>query len=346
MKIKASIIGATGYTGFELIRILSNHPNCEISYITSRKSENISVQDLYPTFFSRKNIKFENIDIEKIAKNSDVIFTALPHKASMKIVKDFLSYSKRVIDLSADFRFSDIRLYEKWYCKHEETDIAAKAVYGLPEIFRDKIKQAELIANPGCYPTSAVLGLYPLLRKKININKNIIVDSKSGVTGAGRNPSIKTIFTEVNDNFSAYGIGSHRHEPEIEEKLTNIYGKELNVTFTPHLLPINRGILSTIYVSINDKINENEIRKIYNSTYGNEYFVKVLPENILPTTAMVKASNYCFIGLKYIEAKKQLIVVSVIDNIVKGASGQAIQNMNIMFDLPENQSLTSLPTYL
>ncbi len=346
MKINVSIIGATGYTGFELLRILSKHPHCNISFITSRKTEDITIQDLYPAFYSRSNIKFENLNIEKIAQKSDIIFTALPHQASMKIVKEFLNFNKKVIDLSADFRFSNIDLYEKWYCKHEEKELLQKSVYGLPEIFRDNIKKANLIANPGCYPTSAILGLYPILKEKINIDKNIIVDSKSGVTGAGRNPSLKTIFTEVNDNFSAYNVGSHRHEPEIEEKLTEIYGNNLNITFTPHLLPINRGILSTIYVTINEEINENHIRNIYMQVYKDEFFVKVLPENILPSTAMVKASNFCFIGLKYVKSKNQLIIISVIDNIVKGASGQAVQNMNIMFGFPENMSLENLPTFL
>jgi len=348
MKIKVSIIGATGYTGFELIRILNNHPNCKISFITSRKSESeeISIQDLYPTFFSTENIIFTNLDIEKIAKESDLIFTALPHRASMKIVKEFISLNKKVIDLSADFRFSNIETYEKWYCEHEERDIAKKSVYGLPELYRERIKGANLVANPGCYPTSAILGIYPILKEKIEINENIIVDSKSGVTGAGRNPSLKTIFTEVNDNFSAYGVGAHRHEPEIEEKFSELYNIPLNVTFTPHLLPINRGILSTIYVTLKEDLDESKIRNLYNDTYRNEYFVKVLPKNVLPSTAMVKASNFCFIGLKLVKPKNQLIIVSVIDNIVKGASGQAIQNMNVMYGLPENRGLDFLPIYL
>ncbi len=346
MKIKASIIGATGYTGFELIRILSQHPNVHISSIVSRKNQNIDLQNIYPAFYTINNLSFESLDVDKISSKSDVVFTALPHKASMEICKSFLEKGNKVIDLSADFRFSNLDIYEKYYSAHTCKKIATKAVYGLPEIFRENIRKASLIANPGCYPTSAILAVFPLLKEKIAIDSHIIIDSKSGVTGAGRNPSLKTLFTEVNDSFSAYSIGNHRHEPEIQEKLSMIYNKELDVTFTPHLLPINRGILSTLYLNIKEDIMIDDIYSIYTRAYENEPFVKVLPYGDFPSTSMVKASNYCFLGLHFNEVTKRLIVVSVIDNIVKGASGQAVQNMNLMFDFDETLGLNQIPTFL
>jgi N-acetyl-gamma-glutamyl-phosphate reductase len=346
MKIKAAIIGATGYTGFELIRILSLHKGIKSLSIISRKNENTPLNQIYPSFNTIKNLNFETLDIDKISEGNDVVFAALPHKASMKICSEFLKRGKKVIDLSADFRFDNISLYEKWYAPHTEKDIAEQAVYGLPEIFYNEIKNSSLIANPGCYPTSAILALYPVLKERIKINDNVIVDSKSGVTGAGRNPSLKTIFTEVHDSFSAYSVGSHRHEPEIEEKLSIIYGKPLNVTFTPHLLPINRGILSTVYIDLHEEKSTDDIYNMYTDTYKDKHFIKVLPLGKFPSTAMVKASNYCFIGINYNEYSKKLIVVSVIDNIVKGASGQAVQNMNIMFGMDEKTGLEHLPTFL
>ncbi len=347
MKINASIIGATGYTGLELVRLLHLHPNVEISSIVSRSNDNVSIQSLYPSLNAIPPISFEQLDIEKIAAKSDVVFSALPHKASMEIISQLNNFSVKIIDLSADFRFSNIETYEKFYCEHICKDISANAVYGLPEVFRDKIKDAKVIANPGCYPTSAILALYPILKEKIKISPNIIVDSKSGVTGAGRNPSLKTLFTEVYDNFSAYSVGKHRHQPEIEEKLTEIYNSPLKVTFTPHLLPINRGILSTLYIdTLDDSLSSDKLSQLYIDTYKNDYFVKIMPKGETPSTAYVKASNFCFIGFLYIPESKKLIVVSVIDNIVKGASGQAIQNMNILFGLPEHTGLTAIPTFL
>ena len=347
MSIQASIVGATGYTGFELIRILSSHPNVKISSIVSRQNENVNIQNLYPSLNVIEKLSFQKLDIEKITSYSDIVFTALPHKASMKICAELIEKNVKVIDLSADFRFENTDIYEQWYCEHTYQKLNKDAVYGLPEIYREQIKNSHLVANPGCYPTSIILALYPLLNEKVKISEKIIADSKSGVTGAGRNPSLKTLFTEVNDNFSAYSVGKHRHEPEITERCSLIYNKELDITFTPHLLPINRGILSTIYVDIKDKnLDFSDIYNLYKKYYGNEFFIKLLPMGETPSTAMVKASNYCFIGLSYIKEKNRLILVSVIDNIVKGASGQAVQNMNIMFDLPEHTGLTHIPTYL
>ena len=344
MSVKIAIIGATGYTGFELVRLLSLHPYAEISAIVSRSKENIKLQDVYPALNTITTYTFETLNIDKISDKSDIIFTALPHKASMEIVSRFLEKGKKVIDLSADFRFSNIETYEKYYAPHLYKNVAVNAVYGLPEIYRNKIKNSSLIANPGCYPTSAILALYPLLKNKIKLNKKIIVDSKSGVTGAGRNPSLKTLFTEVHDNFSAYAVGKHRHEPEIEEKCSEIYSDNLQITFTPHLLPINRGILSTIYVDILEQTDFTSLFKLYTETYENEPFIRVLETP--PSTAMVKASNYCYIGLNFNNEKQQLIIVSVIDNIVKGASGQAIQNMNLICGFEETAGLVQIPTYL
>ena len=347
MKINAAIIGGSGYTGLELIRILSNHRYVNLKYITSRQFKNIPIKDIFHNLSKYDKLKFISPDIEKISGDCDIIFTALPHKASMEIVKKFYEKGKKVIDLSADFRFSDVNLYEKYYDKHKFKNLNEIAIYGLPEVNREKIKNAQIIGNPGCYPTSVILGLYPLLKNKIKISNKIIADSKSGVSGAGRNPSLKTIFTEVNENFSAYNIGKHRHQPEIEEQCSKIYNNNLNITFTPHLLPINRGILSTIYVDILEpNIGFENIYYIYKETYKNEPFIILFEKGKFPSINTVRETNYCAIGLHYNKETSQLIIVSVIDNLVKGASGQAVQNMNIMFGFEETEGLDFISPFV
>ena len=347
MKINAAIIGGSGYTGLELIKILLNHKFVNLKYITSRQFENIPVKEVFSNFSKYEELKFISPDIEKISGDCDVIFTALPHKASMEIVNEFYKRGKKVIDLSADFRFENIELYEKYYDIHKFKELNKKAIYGLPEVNREKIKNAQIIGNPGCYPTGILLGLYPLLKNKVKISKKIIADSKSGVSGAGRNPSLKTIFTEVNENFSAYNIGSHRHQPEIEEQCSLIFGEELKIIFTPHLLPVNRGILSTIYVDILEpNIGYENIYQIYKETYKNEPFIMLFDRNKFPSINSVRETNYCAIGLHFNKETSQLIIVSVIDNLIKGASGQAVQNMNIMFGIDETEGLNFISPFV
>ncbi len=346
-KINVAIIGASGYTGLELIKLLLNHKFVNLKYITSRQFENNFIKDIFPNFFKYEDLKFISPDIEKISGECDLIFTALPHKASMEIVNELYSKGKKVIDLSADFRFEDYTLYEKYYDIHKYPELNQKAVYGLPEINRDKIKNSSIVANPGCYPTSIILALYPLLKHKIKIRSKIIADSKSGVSGAGRNPSLKTLFSEVNENFSAYNIGKHRHQPEIEEQCEKIYGEKLKIIFTPHLLPLNRGILSTIYVDILEpNVGFKNIYHIYEETFKKEYFVHILEPGKFPSLATVKNTNYCVLGLWYDENTSQLIIVSAIDNLIKGASGQAIQNMNIMFNFDEKEGLDLISPFI
>ena len=347
MKIDAAIIGGSGYTGLELIKILLKHPNVNLKYITSRQFENVLVKDIFPSLSKYDELKFISPDIERISGDCDIIFTALPHKASMEIVNEFYKRGKKVIDLSADFRFSDVKLYEKYYDAHQYKDLNNKAVYGLPEIYRDKIKNAQIVANPGCYPTSIILGLYPLLKNKIKILDTIIADSKSGISGAGRNPSLKTLFAEINENFSAYNIGSHRHQPEIEEKCIEIYENQLKIIFTPHLLPVNRGILSTIYVNILEpNIGFENIYHIYRETYKNEHFILIFDKGKFPSINSVRETNYCGIGIHFDKNSSQLIIISVIDNLVKGASGQAVQNMNLMFDFDEKEGLEFISPFV
>ena len=347
MKINVAIIGGSGYTGLELIKILLKHEKVNLKYITSRQYENVAVKDIFHNLSKYDELKFISPDIEKISGECDIIFTALPHKASMEIVYEFFKRGKKVIDLSADFRFNNPEIYEKFYDKHKYKDLNKLAVYGLPEVYKEKIKNANIVANPGCYPTSIILGIYPLLKNKIKISNKIIADSKSGISGAGRNPSYKTLFTEINENFSAYNIGTHRHQPEIEEQCSLIYENELKIIFTPHLLPVNRGILSTIYVDILEpNIDYENIYHIYREAYKNEPFIILFDKNKYPSINSVRETNYCAIGLNFNKETSQLIVVSVIDNLVKGASGQAVQNMNVMFGFDETEGLDYISPFV
>lgn len=344
--IKTAILGGSGYTGFELLRILANHPQAEVVAITSRQHKGDNVETVFPGLKNVSKLKFQDpANFNSFAK-ADVVFSALPHHVSMEIAPYILKKGKRVIDLSADFRLKHAKVYEAWYGKHMAKGLLKKAVYGLPEIYRDKIKHAELVANPGCYPTGAILGLAPAIEAGIVDADSIIIDSKSGVTGAGRGASLDTSFAEVNEGFKAYKVGEHRHTPEIEQGLSEIAGKNIKVTFTPHLLPVNRGILSTIYASVNSKHktqNTKPILEIYKKYYKNEFFIRIMPEGTFPNISQVKGSNFCDIGLKLDERTGRLIIVTAIDNLVKGASGQAVQNMNIMFGIPETLGLSAAP---
>jgi N-acetyl-gamma-glutamyl-phosphate reductase len=344
--LKVAIVGASGYTGVELLRILHTHPEAAVACVTSEQSAGKRVSDVFPTLRGRCDLVLENLEPVRVAEKADFIFTALPHKAAMEVVPTFLKLGKRVVDLSADYRLQDAKEYQKWYEQHLNPALLQKAVYGLPELRRAKIAGADLVANPGCYPTSVILGLAPLLKKKLIDPATIIADSKSGVSGAGRSAKVDNLFCEVNDGFKAYGVGGvHRHIPEIEQELSILAGKRVTISFTPHLVPMDRGILSTIYAMPVKGSSAAGLLKLYNDFYNGEPFVRVLPEGSFPSTSHVRGSNFCDIGLTVDQRTDRVIVVSAIDNLVKGASGQAVQNMNIMNGFPENTGLEGLPLF-
>jgi len=339
-KIEVAIIGASGYTGGELVRILSRHPKVEITTVTSRKNEGNPLSELHP-HLEDLDLKFSNPENNDV--DADVVFCAVPHGASMKIVPDFLNNGSKVIDLSGDFRFQNIETYEKWYnIKHIHPEL--DAVFGLPEINRDLIKDADLIANPGCFPTGAILSSLPIVENELV--DRIILDSKSGVSGAGVNPNGNTHYPTCSDNVKPYNMTTHRHTPEIREQLRNFGNGNVKVSFTPHLVPVIRGIITTNHsFLIKDNVTADDIYSLYEEYYKNEAFVQVLKDNRVPLLASVRGSNYCQIGGISLDDEDQLVVISAIDNLVKGASGQAIQNMNIMFGFDETEGLKELGLY-
>lgn len=338
--IKVGIIGATGYAGAELTRLLYQHREVEIKFLDSRSYSGKEYGCVYPNL---KNIVAEectSINLEEDLEDIDLVFCALPHGLSQMAVKKICSNGKKVIDLSGDFRIRDVDTYEGWYgIRHEAKEILNIAVYGLSEIYEDQIAKAQLIANPGCYPTSVLLPLYPLLKEKVVKGEEIIIDSKSGISGAGRRPSDGNLFSQCNENLMAYGIGIHRHIPEIEQELSIAAEKEVKVQFTPHLIPMTRGILSTIYLSNKEGADLRLIKDVYRSYYEKKTFIRILEENEYPQTKAVRGSNYCDIGFKIDERTKRIIIVSAIDNLIKGAAGQGVQNMNLMFGFDEVEGL-------
>lgn len=351
MNIKASIIGATGYTGIELIRILSQHPKVKLSYMISETYQGQSLAELFPHLSNLAcDMSFSSMDIDKVAKHSDVVFLALPHTAAAPLAKKFLAHNIKVIDLSADLRLRDGKIYEKWYQHKPAADeILAKAVYGLPEIGRQKlIKNSDLIANPGCYPTASILAVAPLVRKALLDIKNgpLILDAKSGVSGAGRGLNLGSHFCEVSNSFAAYQIGGlHRHIPEIEQELSILAGDEITIQFTPHLVPMPRGLMVTAYCRLKQKHTIEELNQLYVQYYKNNYFVHVNQSVGRPTTKSVVGSNFCHLSLHLDERTGYLVIISVIDNLLKGASGQAVQNMNLMYDFPEELGLEHVSIY-
>ncbi|MGH7829906.1 MAG: N-acetyl-gamma-glutamyl-phosphate reductase [Candidatus Binatia bacterium] len=340
--LNVAIIGATGYTGLELARILSAHPEAKIRALTSESQAGKPYSRLFPAFQGHLDLTLEQLDPEKIAKLADVVFLCLPHHEAMGTAAAFRKKGKVVIDLSADFRLQDPATYETWYGPHTAPDLLQEAVYGLPEFHREAIKKADLIANPGCYPTTCVLGLAPLLKeKKIELD-SIHCDAKSGVSGAGRTAKTDIMFSEVNESFKAYGVGKHRHTPEIEQELSLLAGTEVVVSFTPHLVPMDRGILATLYAKANGTLNPEKLHALYAKFYEPEPFVRIRPLGRFPATHEVRLTNYCDIGVHFDERTGRVIVISVLDNLTKGASGQAVQNMNLRMGLPETLGLTGI----
>jgi N-acetyl-gamma-glutamyl-phosphate reductase len=344
--IKAGIAGATGYTGIELVKLISNHPKLQLSTVTSNSYKGKSLTQVFPSMRGFETLVCEELNINALSKKIDVMFLALPHKISMKYVPQLLEHKIKVIDLSADFRFSDAAAYESAYQKHTSKHLLKQSVYGLCEIYKEMITKTNLVGNPGCYPTSILLPLIPLLKEKIVSNNNIISDSKSGVSGAGRSLSLATHYCEINESFTPYKVGNHRHTPEIDEILTIHSKLKTNIIFVPHLLPLTRGMLSTIYVNSINGANEETIRKIYDSYYGDKPFVRILEKGMYPAISHVKGTNCCDIGIHFDNNTGQVIIASAIDNLIKGAAGQAIQNMNLMFGLPEQTGLDFVQTPL
>lgn len=344
MKQRIAILGASGYTGAELIRLLLAHPHVEVKYVTGDSSAGRAMHEIYPhlEFAGLPNlIPMSDVDY----KNVDIAFCCLPHGATQKVVAAIPAHVK-VIDLSADFRLADVGTYAQWYGhEHYAPDLQKEAVYGLTELHREKIKSARLIANPGCYPTSVQLPLVPLLREKLIETDNIIIDAKSGVTGAGRAAKQAMLFTEVNEGVNAYSIGVHRHAPEIEQGLSMAAGKNVLTCFTPHLMPMNRGILSTIYVTLAKGKTLIDLQQALHKTYEVEVFVKIAAAGITPSTHMVRGTNFCLMGVFADRLPGRAIIVSVIDNLVKGASGQAVQNMNLICGFPETIALAQTAVF-
>jgi N-acetyl-gamma-glutamyl-phosphate reductase len=338
--IRVGIVGITGYTGEELLRIISKHNDVRITGLYGRSySKDRFLKDIYPCF-NNFDLKVEGFDVKKIISRSDVVFLALPHAVSFEIIPPILDAGTKVIDLSADFRLSVSEIYEKWYAvKHTAKEYLNSAVYGLPELNENKIKRALLVANPGCYPTSVILGCAPAITYGLVDLNGIIIDSKSGISGSGRKKS-QEYFSNEHPNFRAYKIaGEHRHIPEIEQELSVLSGEAVVVSFTPHIIPVERGMLSTIYLNMKSPVSTSFIVEKYREFYVGRQFIKILNEGMVPGIRDVLNSNYCEISVKVDERTNKLIIVSVIDNLVKGASGQAVQNMNIMFGLSESTGL-------
>lgn len=342
--IKAAVLGATGYAGIELVRLLTNHPEVSIEIVGSHTFAGKKISEVYQNLEHILEKECTELDLDEVAK-CDVAFCALPHGASKSVIPQILEKGVKVIDLSGDYRYDDPAVYEAWYGeKHSSPELLKESVYGLCELHRDKIKGARLIGNPGCYTTCSILGTAPLLANKIIDTKNIIIDAKSGVTGAGRGLGLAYHFCECTENTKAYKIGTHRHTSEIEQELSNIAGENIMLSFTPHLIPQKRGILATIYANLNGTYTKEEILNMYKEFYKDEFFIRV--KDGLPETKHVAGSNFVDIGLDVDKRLNRVVVVSAIDNIVKGAAGQAIQNMNLMFGLEEGTGLKHAGFYL
>lgn len=346
--IKVGIIGATGYAGNELVRLLLGHKDAEIVWLGSRSYIDKNYSDVYRNMFKLVDAKCMDDNMEQLANEVDVIFTATPQGLCASLVNDEILSKTKIIDLSADFRLKDVNVYEQWYkLEHKAPQYMDEAVYGLCEINRDKVsKDTRIIANPGCYTTTSILTLYPMVKEGIINPDTIIIDAKSGTSGAGRGAKVANLFCEVNESMKAYGVGTHRHTPEIEEQLGYACGRDdLKLIFTPHLVPMNRGILVTAYAGLAKDVTYEDVKAAYDKYYDKEYFVRVLPKDVCPETRWVEGSNFVDIGFKIEPRTNRLIMMGALDNLVKGAAGQAVQNMNLLFGLPENEGLQLAPMF-
>jgi N-acetyl-gamma-glutamyl-phosphate reductase len=341
--IKAAVLGATGYAGAELVRILAGHPFVRLAYLSSRSYAGKPISRVFPAFSGVCDIVCRDMDMEAIAREADVVFLALPHKLPMSVAPVLLAAGKKVVDLSADFRFRDLNVYEAHYQPHAARETAALSVYGLSETYADDIRKASLVGNPGCYPTSALLPLLPFVESRLLDLASIVIDSKSGVSGAGRSLALSAHFCEVHEGFSAYKVAAHRHEPEIEENLGVKAGRPVNITFVPHLLPMSRGMLTTTYAKLTTALSTDKANELLRDHYAKCPFVRILPEGLLPQTRNVRGTNFCDMAARVDGHTGRLILISAIDNLVKGASGQAVQNMNLMLNLPETAGLDAVP---
>ena len=344
--IKVGIIGATGYAGSELVRILLGHKDVEIKWYGSRSYIDKKYASIYQNFFQLVDANCMDDNMEVLADQVDVIFTATPQGLCASLVNEEILSKVKIIDLSADFRIKDVKVYEEWYkLEHKSPQFIEEAVYGLCEINREDVKKARLVANPGCYTTCSILTCYPLVKEGIIDPNTIIVDAKSGTSGAGRGAKVDNLFCEVNENMKAYGVATHRHTPEIEEQLGYACGEKITINFTQHLVPMNRGILATAYASLKKDVTYEEVKAIYDKYYADEKFVRVLEKDVCPQTKWVEGSNYVDVNFKIDPRTNRIIMMGAIDNLVKGAAGQAVQNMNLMFGLKESEGLELVPMF-
>ena len=344
--IKAGIIGATGYAGGELVRILTGHKDVEIKWYGSRSYIDKKYAEVYQNMFQIVDDKCMDDNMEALADEVDVIFTATPQGLCASLVNEEILSKVKIVDLSADFRIKDVATYEEWYkIQHPTPQFIPEAVYGLCEINREAVKKARLVANPGCYPTCSTLSIYPLLKEGLVDPGTIIIDAKSGTSGAGRGAKVDNLYCEVNENIKAYGVANHRHTPEIEEQLSYAAGQPVLINFTPHLAPMNRGILITAYASLKKEVSYEEVKAAYDKYYANEKFVRVLEKDVCPQTKWVEGSNYVDVNFKIDPRTKRVIMMGAMDNLVKGAAGQAVQNMNLMFGLKESEGLELVPMF-
>lgn len=344
--IKAGIIGATGYAGAELVRILTGHKDVRIVWYGSRSYIEQKYADIYRNMFQIVDAKCLDDNMEELAGKADVIFTATPQGFCASVINEEILSETKIVDLSADFRIKDVETYEKWYgIEHKSPQFIKEAVYGLCEVNREQIKTARLVANPGCYTTCSILTAYPLAKEGIIDMNTLIIDAKSGTSGAGRGAKVQNLFCEVNENIKAYGVASHRHTPEIEEQLGYASGEKTVINFTPHLVPMNRGILATEYASLKKDVTAEDVKAVYDKYYKDEFFIRIMDEGVCPETRWVEGSNYVDIGFKLDKRTNRIIMMGAIDNLVKGAAGQAVQNMNLMFGLPEEEGLRLVPVF-
>ena len=344
--VKAGIIGSTGYAGAEIVRLLLQHKDVEIKWYGSRSYIDKKYYEVFQNMFQIVDDKCLDDNMEELANAVDVIFTATPQGLCASLVNEDVLNKVKIIDLSADFRIKDVKTYEKWYgIEHKSPEFIEEAVYGLPEINRDKVKNARLIANPGCYPTCSFLSIYPMAKEGLIDMNTVIIDAKSGTSGAGRGAKVNNLFCEVNENIKAYGVLTHRHTPEIEEQLTYASGKDTKIIFTPHLVPMNRGILVTAYASLTKNVAYDDVKAVYDKYYGKEKFVRVLDKDVCPETRWVEGSNFVDVNFKIDERTNRVVMMGAMDNLVKGAAGQAVQNMNIMFGFEETEGLMGIPMF-